>query len=284
MSFKQTLGLHLRLKDSLSALVQEASVLGLSCIQFFLVEQKEHQYVPITAKDRQTFLAARESFLRNVFIHSSYWINPASHKKEVFSLSRTLLRRELRVAASLEVPYVVLHAGSSKGHIATPEDPLAKRRGLETVAKMLNMVLKREQKVTILLENAAHGKRTLGNDLYDFLILKNLLDAPEKVQYCLDTAHAFSYGYDVAKTTKFLDFVDETMGFSNIKLIHLNDAEHALGSLQDRHAFPGQGSLGKEALLPFLHHPAFKKLPKIVEAPAAGKQTLLDNLADLAGW
>ena len=278
------LGLHLRLKDNLAALVEEAQALQLSCIQFFLVDQKTHQYVTFSAKDKQAFLQARKDFLHDVFIHSSYWINPASHNKDVFNLSKSLLRREIRTAKSLDIGYLVLHAGSSKGYLATPEDPLAKTHGLKTLARMLNTLLKKESDVTILLENAAHGSKTLGNDLNDFVQLKEYLDFPDKIGFCLDTAHAYAYGYELAPIDPFLAFVDQTMGLNNLKLIHFNDSENLFGSMQDKHASPGQGKIGQSILSPYLHHKALKRLPKIIEAPTGSKQNLLQIVESVNNW
>ncbi len=284
MSSTNRLGLHLRLKDNLATLVEEATLLQLSCMQFFLVEQKTHQYLNFTAKDKQIFLQARQSFLKDVFIHSSYWINAASSKKDVFNLSRSLLRREIRTAKSLEIPYLVLHAGSSKGHPVTPEDPLAKVKGLQSLARMLNALLKKESDVTLLLENAAHGSKTLGNDLNDFVILKELLDHPEKIGFCLDTAHAYAYGYDLDPLDQFLAIVDQTMGLANLKLIHFNDSDNLFGSMLDKHAAPGQGNIGKKILSPFLHHKALKALPKIIEAPVGSRQTLHQIVESVNSW
>ncbi len=284
MRSNNPVGLHLRLQNSLSELVQEAADLQLSSMQFFLVEQAEHQYVPLTTKDKKAFIEARNTFLQHVFIHSSYWINPASAKEDVFKVSGILLRKELRIAQSLDVPYLVLHGGSAKGYVATPEDPLAKQQGLDALARMLNLVLKNAKNTTILLENTAHGYRTLGNDLEDFAYLKKRLDFPEKIGFCLDTAHAFSYGYDLNNLDQFISLLEKTIGIANIRLIHLNDSANPLGSQQDRHEAPGQGLIGKEALLPFIHHPLFNKIPKIIEPPMGDKQAMLKIMADIATW
>ena len=284
MNSPRRLGLHLRLKDNLAALVEEAQVLKLNCMQFFLVDEKTHQYVNFSTKDKQLFLQARQDFLTDVFIHSSYWINPASYSKDVFNLSRSLLRREIRTAKSLEISNLVLHAGSSKGYPTTEQDPLAKQKGLQTLAKMLNILLKKESEVTILLENAAHGNKSLGNDLHDFLTLKGYLDFPEKIGFCLDTAHAYAYGYDIADIDAFLAIVNQTMGLDSLKLIHFNDSENLFGSMQDKHAAPGQGKIGKQVLSPYLHHPALKSLPKIIEAPTGSRQSLLHIIDITSNW
>jgi deoxyribonuclease-4 len=284
LNFNTPTGLHLRLQNNLTELVEEAAELELSCIQFFLVEQAEHQYIPLTTKDKKIFLAARNDFLKNAFIHSSYWINPASAKEDVFNVSRILLRKELKIAHSLNIQHLVLHGGSAKGHPVTPEDPQAKKLGLENLARMLNLVLKAENDVTILLENTAHGCRTIGNNLEDFVYLRTFLDFPEKIGFCLDTAHAFSYGYDISALDNFIPILESTMGINNIKLIHLNDSAYPLGSQQDKHAVPGSGLIGKSALLPFVKNPVFSTIPKIIEPPICEKDAMRAIMADLTSW
>jgi deoxyribonuclease IV len=280
----ELIGLHLRIKDSLTDLVAEALSLNLATLQFFLVKQQSNHYITLPAKEKAAFLAARATHFKHTFIHSSYWINPASYKKDVFSISRTLLRKELKLAKALEIHNLVLHPGSAKGYPATPNDPQAKQAGIAKLAKMLNTVLKKEDEVKILLENSAHGKRSIGNDLEDFAYLKQLLDFPEKIGFCFDTAHAYSYGYDIHNIPAIIDLMDKTMGLENIKLIHFNDSENTQGSMLDRHAFPGQGTIGSYSLKEFLNHPKLAHLPKIIEGPVASKAITQRILADIQSW
>jgi deoxyribonuclease IV len=271
LSCKHTIGLHLRLKDTLSNIVQEALSYELQSFQFFLVRQKDHKYILLTEEDIHFFLQAKQHFSQNIFIHSSYWINPATSDKRTFTISKMLLKREIRMAKELEIKYLILHAGSAKGHLPTAQDPLCKIKGIKTLAKLLNSIIRNEHDVTLLLENSAHGKKTIGSDLEDILLLKQELDQPEKLGFCLDTAHAFSYGYELEPIENFIELLDRTMGIKNIKLIHFNDTHDKRGCMLDRHAWPGQGSIGKKALLPFLHHPVFASIPKIIEGPASSR-------------
>ena len=238
----------------------------------------------LTGKEKAAFLKERRTNLKDLYIHSSYWINPASSNKETLSISKMLLKKEIRLAQSLEVGYLVLHAGSAKGYKPTKDDPDGKLQGILTLAKMLNSILKKESGIEILLENSAHGKKSIGNDLHDFAILQQELDYPEKVGFCLDTAHAFSYGYDLTALDEFVSLVDKTLGLNKVKLIHFNDSQDAHGSMQDRHAFPGHGTMGKKILQPFLHHPQLASIPKIIEGPEWDVQKTMDALEDIWSW
>lgn len=265
-------------------LIQKARAFHLSSFQFFLVKQKTQKYITLTEKDRTTFVNARRSFGSDLYIHSAYWINPAAFNKNIYALSRSLLKRELRLAQILEIKYLVLHPGSARGHHTTVEDPEGKIKGIHTLARMLNNILRNESYVSILLENCAHGKKTIGSDLNDFVLLKKELNHPEKIGFCIDTAHAFSYGYDLEPIDDFVALLDKTLGIANIKLIHFNDTYDTQGSMLDRHAIPGQGKIGKKTLQLVLHHPKLAPIPKIIEGPGGPKQISLHTLEDICNW
>lgn len=284
MSFKKNIGIHLRLTHTLSQLAQDALACGVTSFQFFLIHQKTEKYVTLNTKDKEDFLRLRRNSFTHLFVHSSYWINPAGGSKQNFLLSKNLLKRELRMAQTLEVDYLVLHAGSAKGHPVSEQDPHGKLAGIGTLTKMLNNILKQNYSVKILLENGAHGKRTIGSDFGDFIHIKQRLDYPEKVGFCIDTAHAFSYGYNLDPTDDFIKLVDTCLGLEHIKLIHFNDTYDAHGSMQDRHAFPGKGNIGKKTLQQILHHPQLITIPKIIEGPTQSIQDTIANLEDLYQW
>ena len=284
MNYKSSIGLHLRTKDNVTELAQEAADLEVQYFQFFLTTPKTGKYLTLTAKDKQSFVALRREHCKDIFIHSSYWINPSTYNKDVYELSKRLLRRELIAAGALEIQYLVLHAGSAKGHVATEQDPLAKQPGIDTLAKMINSLTKRATGIKILIENSAHGKRTIGNDLDDLLILRQKLDFPDRIGFCIDTGHAFSYGYQLEPIDDFVALLDQKLGLSNIELIHFNDVQDKQGTMLDRHAFPGLGTMGKEMLQPFLHHKQLLHIPKIIEGPTCSKNTIISLLNDIRTW
>ena len=53
-----------------------------------------------------------------------------------------------------------------------------------------------EKPIQLVLENSAHGKKSLGGDVKIWHILKRF-DYPEKAGFCFDTAHAYVFGYDI---------------------------------------------------------------------------------------
>lgn len=284
MSFNQQIGLHLRLKDTLLNVAQEALEYKIKAFQLFLIAQKTEKYITLDHHDLEAFLHLKREHFSEVYIHSSYWINPASSSKEIFAISKHLLKKEIKLAKKLEIRYLVLHAGSAKGHRCTEQDPIGKERGIQALASMLNSVLKKEENVQILLENCAHGKSSIGNDFNDFALLKKELDHPEKIGFCVDFAHAFSFGYDLHPADAFVDTLDKELGLDNIKLIHFNDLIDPQGSMHDRHAFPGHGQIGKDTLATLLNHPLLSNIPKIIESPDSDQASIASSLHEVSTW
>lgn len=194
-----------------------------------------------------------------------------------------MLAREIELAELLEVPALIVHPGSA---VSDPGTVLTdwKQQGIENVAHMLNSLLKNTNKVRILLENTAHGNKSIGSDLSDFIAIKKLLIEPDKVGFCLDFAHAFSYGYNLQDIDGFITIIDETMGIKNIDLIHLNDSKEHACSKRDQHEVPGDGHIGKEILQALINHERLRSIPKILELPIIPSEKVKQALENIKTW
>ena len=187
--------------------------------------------------------------------------------------------RELELAKKLEFTAIVLHPGSAR-------KTGKKADGVAAIARKLNAILKNETDITILLENTAHAGHSIGGDLNDFKLLRERLDHPEKIKFCIDTAHAYSYGYDLTQEKgqkHFADLIQKCIGFENIALIHLNDTKQECGSRIDRHEIIGEGKLGP--ILPDLvRHEQLKKVSIIMELPVIDEEKEKEVLEDVRKW
>jgi len=75
---------------------------------------------------------------------------------------------------------------------------------------------------------------------------------------CLDTAHLFAAGYDIATEAgleKTIARIDGTIGLERVFVFHVNDSKIALGGRVDRHAHIGEGKIKAEAFARILQHP-----------------------------
>lgn len=287
MNFRDYIGLHIRLKDSATQAIQEALALRLKVFQFFLSpnqKNKDFSYISLSQEDKKQFIELAQQYFTDVYIHTSYWINAASGKPNSIHAAETLLKKEIQLAKKLELNKLVLHPGSATGHPITETDPYAKQAGIDSVTKILNTILKSNPETIIILENTAHGNRTIGSDLQDFSLIKKNLDFPEQIRFCLDFAHAYAHGYDLEQIDTFLTTIDNTMGLNALELIHFNDSQEKFGTKKDKHAYPGYGLIGKKILKQYLHHPKLQKINKIVELPQTSIESYAHVIEDICSW
>jgi deoxyribonuclease-4 len=217
--------------------------------------------------------AARSYDLDPVVLHAPYLINLASPDEVVRNKSIALLRWTLQRGSLLGASAVVLHVGSHKG--------AGVESGIAQVAQSLREVLAdTPPAVLLLLENSVGAGNSLGGEfahLADILAL--VPDLATRLGVCLDTAHLWGAGYDIATATSTLEVLhefDSLVGLTRLKVLHLNDTEKALGSHRDVHARIGEGIIGKEGLHTLLCDPRLAHVAVLLETPIqtdeAGKE------------
>lgn len=272
----RAIGLHLRLLGSYTDMIEKAVRLEIPIFQCFLLSQQTGSLLPLSDQDVASFLKIRRTHCKETYVHGSYRINLAgANDAHHFSLFR-----ELTMAKRLEFTYMILHPGSFVGFSH-------KQEGIQAMARTLNKLMRYEHDITIVLENAAHGTTTVGNDIDDFSMLRLLLDQPEKVRYCIDTAHAYAYGYalnDSQARTEFIDIVHKAIGLENIVLLHLNDTYETLGSKKDRHAPLGDGTLGIDALKAWALDNRLRHIPIMLEMPEMDEHKEKEIVATVKTW
>lgn len=255
---KRPIGLHLRLTTTLSDLLEKAERLKSPIMQCFLLRQGESRLAEFSEEEIAACAKIRKK-CGNLYLHASYWVNLAGCRNNGW---RTF-QRELALGNQLGFTHMIIHPGSATGC-------KTKKEGITCLAKALNKALEKEKNIKIVLENTAHARMTVGGNLSDFKELLKQIEQPERIYFCLDSAHAHSYGYDIADPEKqdiFLDEVDDIIGRDKIALVHLNDTQEKCGSYIDKHAIVGQGKIGEQALRRFMNHPVCKKAPIILEIP-----------------
>ena len=256
---KKRLGLHIRIQSSFAQLLEKMEHLDIPFFQCFFVTQATGKLITITPQEENYFLHERRRRFQYLFCHGSYWINLASLGNNGY---RSLLQ-EIALAKRLEFTHFVLHAGTAKGAVN-------KSQGIDALAFCLNSVIKKERDIVFLLENTCHGNLAVGSDITDFKQVLEKIDKPERIGFCIDTAHAYSFGYKITDQQSQLDFIrllDATLGLDRIKLIHLNDSAESFSSRIDRHAVFGKGKIGFETLVQFAQQPLLQHIPIILEMP-----------------
>lgn len=193
------IGLHLRLANNFIDIIHQALRLNMPFFQCFLLDPKKKDLANVMSPDEKKACKRLLQFHQiKGYVHASYAINLASG---ISDAGLYFLKKELLMAKQCGFSEIVLHPGSATGCI----DRL---QGIDNIVKRLNILLKNEESIKILLENAAFGANSIGGDLEDFKILRSKLDQPEKVGFCIDTAHAYAFGYNVANEQEQDVFVD----------------------------------------------------------------------------
>lgn len=276
---KQTtsgVGLQLRLGTSITELARKALRLELSSFQCFLMVQDTGQSFVLKKQDQESFLALREQFEGPLFLHGSYMSNLADPSYN----THPRLEHELRIATQLGFTHVILHAGSYPANCVREE-------GLASVVRVINRLLARAETPIIVLENIAHAKRAVGGPLEDFQYILAHIDKPDRLQFCLDTAHAHSFGYDLITSTgrtHFLDDFGRLCGYEHLALVHLNDTARPRGDNVDHHCVVGAGVLGIQALPAFCMESRLADVPFLLEMPELSEHDELSIVKQVTSW
>lgn len=198
-----------------------------------------------------------------VVVHAPYIVNLANGDEVKFNFAVQFLKEELKRCAKLGIKKVVLHPGSHVG--------LGIDKGIENIAKGLNLVLG-EEDVTILLETMAGKGSEVGSKLEEIRRIIDLVEDKKHIGVCIDTCHLSDAGYDISKFDEFLDEFDKIIGIEKIGCVHVNDSKNEMGSHKDRHENIGFGKIGFETLLKVIYNKRLENVPKILETPYVDKE------------
>ncbi len=280
---ERALGLHIRIDESLCAALQDAAHLPLTALQFFLFRHQENKYLRINQEEQLQYFAIKKKY-KKMYAHSSYWINLAHGNRESNRIAERLLNKELTIAEKLQLDGLIIHPGSYKGQPKTTDDPDGRLASLKQIAQLLNRLFKKKIQVPLIFENTAHKKKTIGSDFQDFYDLKQLLDKPEKLLFCIDFAHAHAFGYDLNATEDFITLLEKTVGLANIALLHVHDSVEEKGSCHDRHALIGEGTIGVDSLKKLVSHDALQNKPIILELPKTNAEKSIEMINLVRSW
>ena len=257
-------GAHLSIAGGLHNAVLSAEKLGFDTVQVFTKNQQQWKCRPLEAPAVSDWCAhcTRAGFAQTVS-HDSYLINLASPDEKLRRMSVELFVEELRRCVTLKIPLLVTHPGAHMGQ--------GEEAGLRRVAEALDEVhrIVPPDGVLTCLEITAGQGTSLGYRLEHLAEVIGLVERPERMGVCLDTAHLFAAGYDFRgrRYAKFMKDVERTIGRERVKVLHLNDSKKALGSRVDRHDHIGRGTIGLDGFRPFVRDRGFRKVPKILETP-----------------
>ncbi|MDQ3805673.1 MAG: deoxyribonuclease IV [Acidobacteriota bacterium] len=275
------IGFHAPIAGGLQNALLKARALGCDAVQIFSRNPRGWQARPLTAEEVETFKRVRrESGIDPVVIHANYLINLAAADETVRGKSVASFREEVERGLTLGADYLVVHPGSARG--ACESDALRTCAGsLKAACDGLEL-----GDFRILLENTAGQGECIG---HRFEHLRELIArCPDlNLGVCLDTAHAFTAGYDLRDEDGLaaaLDSLDANAGLANVRAVHFNDSKAAYNSRVDRHYHLGLGHIGAEALQRVASHPRLAHAAFLLETPQDELGDDARNLAALRSY
>jgi deoxyribonuclease IV len=264
-------GFHVSIAGGIQNSVSNAVNIGCTAFQIFTRNPRgwaERELVDAEIESFKSSLKESEIQIDSIAAHMPYLPNLSGPDGDMYKKSIDSFANELIRCSRLGIQYLVIHLGSHRGQ--------GRESGIKQLIKSCeraNDIYKSKHKkklnVTVLLENSAGQKNSIGNSLEE---LREILDKLDSKVYgiCLDTCHAFASGYDIkgaVSCTKFINKFDEIVGLDVLKFIHLNDSRGDVGSHLDRHELVGQGKIGIDGLKSVINSNALRETPMVMEPP-----------------
>jgi deoxyribonuclease-4 len=273
------LGAHLPLGTGMVRAVERAHAIGAEALQVFVDnptawKRRAEPPAELAAfRERLTTLG-----IGPVAVHASYLVNLAGPGEDLFERSVALLAHELAIAPDYGARFVNVHIGSHKGSgvaagVARVADGVA--RVLAQADGASGVSPGAAEVPLLVLENSAGSGDGIGASLEELEAILEAVSArgvpAGRVGLCLDTAHLWGAGYDMASregVDALVDALAARIGLERVAMVHLNDSKATRGSRLDRHEHLGAGEMGAGAgLARLLTHPALAHVADFLETP-----------------
>ena len=238
--------------------------IGAKTFALFTKNQKQWQVKPLSETSIKAFKVNCQKGNFNpahILAHDSYLINLGNPDSDGLNRSRTAFIEEMNRCKQLGLASINFHPGSHKKMIKEMEC-------LDIIAESINISLEETHGMTAVIENTAGMGGHVGYNFEHLAYLIEKVTDKTRVGVCLDTCHMFAAGYDLRTEKAYLATMDQfadTVGFSYLKGMHLNDSKAGLGSRVDRHHSLGLGELGVEPFRCIMNDSRLDEIPLILE-------------------
>lgn len=274
------IGCHLSSSKGYKNMGEEALSINADTFQFFSRNPRGSTAKKVDITDINNLIEiSKQNNFAPLLAHAPYTLNACSADAGLRGFATRVMEEDLETLENLPGNLYNFHPGSHVGQ-GTEE-------AIHFISNMLNTILKKNLKTTILLETMSGKGSEVGKTFDEICEIMDKTEKGEKLGVCLDTCHVFAAGYDISNN---LDGVvaefDKIIGLDRLKAIHLNDSLTPFDSRKDRHEKIGEGTIGLKALLGVINHPKLKHLPFFLETPneldgyAAEIKLLKENYKD----
>lgn len=257
------LGAHVSTSGGVNTAPPRGADIGATAIQLFTKQANQWKDKLVTPGEAAAFKDALAcTGIKYTTAHDSYLINLASPDAALRAKSIASFEAELVRSNALGLNAVVSHPGNFMDDRAS-----GIARNADAIAEVLERV---SGPAKLLMELTAGQGTVIGSTFEEMAALLDRLPPSQqtRVGVCLDTAHVFAAGYDLANDFDgVMRQFGDVLGFHRLGLLHLNDSKAPLGSKKDRHELIGLGAIGEWAFRRFMTDQRFAAVPKVLETP-----------------
>jgi len=268
------IGAHVSVAGGVEKAIERQKDVEGNCGQIFVGSPRTWTVASYTEDEGENFRqAVEENNQKPYTVHSTYLVNLATPKEDLFEKSINCLQKELDSASQLGADYLVFHPGAHTGS--------GRENGIERVAEGIDK-LEIPENLTLLLENTAGKGTTIGKTFGSLRqIINKSSTKSEKLGVCIDTCHAHAAGYDLVTEEGFADTIqeiEEDLGTDTVKVLHLNDSKNEKGSEKDNHQHIGEGKIGDKGFENIVNHEILKQKPMVLETPVTDEKGYKENI------
>ena len=255
------IGCHLSCSNGYLAMGKQALSIGADTFQFFTRNPRGGSVKPFDQADADALNALMQAHhFAPVLAHAPSTLNAAAADPRVREFAFRTMREDLERLAHIPGAMLNFHPGS---HVKQGADV-----GVRLISEMLDEVYTSELPTTVLLETMAGKGSEVGRSFEELRAIMDTSKAGDRLGVCLDTCHVYDGGYDIVnQLDDVLEVFDRVIGLERLKAIHLNDSKNPMSSHKDRHEKIGEGSIGLDAMVRIINHPALRHLPFYLETP-----------------
>lgn len=255
------IGAHISSAKGYVSMGKEALSMKADTFQFFTRNPRGGAAKTI----KEDEILAFQDFIREhpfaaLVAHAPYTLNACGKEDRIQEFALQAMAEDIGRMERIAGNYYNFHPGSHVGQ--------GVEEGVRKIAEVLNHTLTSNQTTTVLLETMAGKGSEVGSRFEELRSIIDRVDFSDKLGVCLDTCHVYDAGYDIVHCLdQVLEEFDRIIGLSRLKAVHLADSKNPIGSHKDRHEIIGSGTIGLDAFIRIINHPALKHLPFILETP-----------------
>jgi deoxyribonuclease-4 len=260
------IGAHVSAQGGVENAPLNAHKIGATAFALFTKNQRQWVAKPLTNESIDAFRKNCEELGYQAFQilpHDSYLINLGNPDADGLQKSRDAFLDEMQRCEILGLDRLNFHPGSHLNQIS-------EEVCISLIAESINMTLDKTKGVIAVIENTAGQGSNIGFRFEHLIRIIEQVDDKDRVGVCIDTAHAYSAGYDLVSPggfeRVFAEF-DSVVGFQYLKGMHINDSKKELSSRVDRHATLGNGTIGLGLFEKLMNDDRFDGIPLILETP-----------------